>query len=184
MIPDRHEILSSLYGAWRLAIRDPGGMRWLNLSAAGFWRSFFAIVLVLPLVVVVQSLPAADPDMATPSLATLLAETLAAWVIRPFLLLGLTLVLRRGNRFPALMIAWNWVSVPETALFSLVVLVIFIAPGLAGILLVLSIAAILAIDYFVTRTALDIPGGAAFAVVMAMFLASLVLQLLFITPGG
>ena len=84
----------------------------------------------------------------------------------------------------ALLALSGFFSASETALFSLVVLVIFVAPGLAGILLVLSIAAILAIDYFVTRTALDIPGGAAFAVVMAMFLASLVLQLLFITPGG
>ena len=184
MIPDRREILASLYGAWRLVIRDAGGMRWLNLSVAGFWRSFFAVVLVLPLVMVVQSLPPADPDVEAPSLAALLAETVAAWVIRPFLLLGFALVLRRGNRFAALMIAWNWVSVPETALFSLVVLVIFVAPGLGGILLVLSVAAILAIDYFVTRTALDVSGGAAFAVVLAMFLASLVLQLMIFAPGG
>ena len=42
------EINSSIYGAWRLARRDPGGMNYMNLSVDGFWRSFIAIGLSAP----------------------------------------------------------------------------------------------------------------------------------------
>ena len=48
MIPDRVEVLHSLYGAWRLAMLDVSGMRHFNLSVEGFWRSFFAAVIVAP----------------------------------------------------------------------------------------------------------------------------------------
>ena len=47
-MPDRQEVLSALYGAYRLAWFDVSGMTFLNLTVEGFWRSFFAAVLVAP----------------------------------------------------------------------------------------------------------------------------------------
>ena len=37
----RHEVLLSLYGVWRLFLRDPRGIEWLDVSIEGFWKSFF-----------------------------------------------------------------------------------------------------------------------------------------------
>ena len=48
MMPDHEEVLHSLYGAYRLAFLDRSGMSHFNLSVDGFWRSFFAAVLVAP----------------------------------------------------------------------------------------------------------------------------------------
>ena len=48
MIPDQQEVIRSIYGAWRLPWLDRSGMGHFNLSVDGFWRSFFAAVLVAP----------------------------------------------------------------------------------------------------------------------------------------
>ena len=42
----RHEVLLSLYGVWRLFLRDPRGIEWLDVSIEGFWKSFFCAVVV------------------------------------------------------------------------------------------------------------------------------------------
>ena len=48
MIPSVTEIAYALYGAWRLARLDSGGMGYFDRSIAGFWKSFFAALLVAP----------------------------------------------------------------------------------------------------------------------------------------
>ena len=47
-IPTRQEIANHLYGVWLLARRDRGGVGWLDGSVDGFWKSFFAAVLIAP----------------------------------------------------------------------------------------------------------------------------------------
>ena len=44
----KQELLLSLYGAWRLLLRDTKGIEWLDDSPEGFWKSFFCAVVVLP----------------------------------------------------------------------------------------------------------------------------------------
>ena len=47
--PPAQEILSGLYGAWRLLRRDPQQAEaCFRADATGFWNSFFAAVLVAP----------------------------------------------------------------------------------------------------------------------------------------
>jgi hypothetical protein len=48
VMPNQEEVLRSIYGAYRLAWLDRSGMSQLNLSVEGFWRSFFAAILVAP----------------------------------------------------------------------------------------------------------------------------------------
>ena len=42
------EIQNGLTGAWRLMIGNAEGLRLLDLTADGFWNSFFAIIVALP----------------------------------------------------------------------------------------------------------------------------------------
>ena len=42
------EIQSGLTGAWRLMMGRADGLRLLDLTADGFWNSFFAIIVALP----------------------------------------------------------------------------------------------------------------------------------------
>lgn len=46
--PTRQEIANSLYGTLMLARQDKGGVEWLDGSVSGFWKSFFAAVLLAP----------------------------------------------------------------------------------------------------------------------------------------
>jgi len=146
MIPSVQEILSSLYGAWRLVLRDAEGMRWLTLTVPGFWNSFFGIVLVLPIVLVVATLPGAGKEVLEISYGMLAFETVVAWTIRPFILLGLCYLLNRTQRFVALMIAWNWVSVMQTVIFTIAAMLIAVIPGISGLLFLVVLAVMLLID--------------------------------------
>jgi hypothetical protein len=47
-MPTLADILRAAFGAGRLALRDPAGMAFFDMSFEGFWRSFFAYVLVAP----------------------------------------------------------------------------------------------------------------------------------------
>ncbi|TIP97676.1 MAG: transporter, partial [Mesorhizobium sp.] len=46
------ETYASLTGAWRLMLGKADGLRQLDLSADGFWNSFFAIVVAAPALIV------------------------------------------------------------------------------------------------------------------------------------
>ena len=47
-MPSAEEIQQYLTGAWRMMMGKPDGLRLLDLSADGFWNSFFAIIVALP----------------------------------------------------------------------------------------------------------------------------------------
>ena len=47
-MPPAEDIQQYLSGAWRLMMGKPDGIRLLDISADGFWNSFFAIVIALP----------------------------------------------------------------------------------------------------------------------------------------
>ena len=47
-MPDHDSVIRSIYGAWRLALLDPSGLNWFDVSIEGFWRSFFAAAIVAP----------------------------------------------------------------------------------------------------------------------------------------
>ena len=48
-MPSLAEVARAIYGAWRLMLFDADGMTFFDLSTGGFWRSFFAAVVVAPL---------------------------------------------------------------------------------------------------------------------------------------
>ena len=47
-MPRVEEIQQYLTGAWRMMMGKPDGIRLLDISADGFWNSFFAIAIALP----------------------------------------------------------------------------------------------------------------------------------------
>jgi len=53
-VPSAREMMYALYGAYRLARFDAGGMRYFDASIDGFWRSFFAAVLIAPFYLIYQ----------------------------------------------------------------------------------------------------------------------------------
>ena len=46
----KQEVFKGLYGAWRLLLGDRGAVALFDDSIMGFWKSFFAAILILPIV--------------------------------------------------------------------------------------------------------------------------------------
>lgn len=164
-MPDREEVLSALSGAYRLAWFDTSGMGYFNLTVEGFWRSFFAAVLVAPayLVLIVWR-RTAQTEGADPGLVVVveMLAYVAAWLAFPLAAIVLTRLLGQSRNYVPLVIARNWATVLQTALFLTVLLLGSILPTALGTLLVvLSYAAILVYTWFVIRTALQTTGGIA-----------------------
>ena len=164
-MPDREEVLSALYGAYRLAWLDVSGMTYFNLTVEGFWRSFFAAVLVAPayaiLVGLQLSAEAEDFNIALVFLTEGIGYVLA-WCAFPLASLVLTRLLGLDRNYVALIVAHNWSAVLQTAAFVAVVLLGVILPQALGTLLVtLTTGAILVYQWFVIRTALQSSGGIA-----------------------
>ena len=85
-MPPKQEIVASLYGAWRLMRLDPTGMTYFNLSSDGFWRSFFAAVMIAPFYVALAYIKFAGEPEAR---AALMALDFASYCVRWAALTGL-----------------------------------------------------------------------------------------------
>jgi hypothetical protein len=175
MIPDQQEVFRSIFGAWRLAWLDRSGMSHFNLSVDGFWRSFFAAVLVAPgyALLVVQEL-VGRPEAVSPAWAFVI-ETIAygiGWAAFPVVALVATQLLGLSRNYAAMIIAANWAAVLQISLFLVALALGFMLPALAGFMATLATGAILFFQWFVIRTALDTTGGIAIALVLVDLLVN------------
>lgn len=110
------ETYASLAGAWRLMLGKADGLRQLDLSADGFWNSFFAIVVAAPALIVGWVGTAnqiGDPAAFAGRLGMLIrlaTVDLSSWMLPLF---ALALVAPRvgiGDRFVHYVVASNWAS--------------------------------------------------------------------------
>jgi hypothetical protein len=164
-MPDREEVLSGLYGAYRLAWFDASGVGHFNLTVEGFWRSFFAAVLVAPAYAILVGMQlSGDADELNLALV-LLAEVIGyvlAWCAFPLVAIVLTRLLGLDRNYVALIVAVNWSSVLQTGAFLAVVLLgLIMPPGLSTLIVTLTTLAILIYQWFVIRTSLQSTGGIA-----------------------
>ena len=153
----------ALTGALRLARGDRGGMACFDPTEEGFWHSFRAGVLCYPLYLVLLAFPIElGPAPELDPLRVLLVETIhyvISWVAFPLVMIPLVDWLRRGERYFAFMVAYNWCQAPQTAVFALVAL-----GGGAGLLstegmliadLIVGVAA-LVYEWYVSYVALEV----------------------------
>lgn len=111
------EIQQYLSGAWRLMLGKPDGLRLLDLTADGFWNSFFAILIAAPALIVGWVGVSEDLTLQTAVAASrfgivlrLALVELGAWILP---LVAFALVARRvgvGDRFVHYVVASNWTS--------------------------------------------------------------------------
>jgi len=183
-MPLGQEITLSIYGAWRLVLRDADGLRWFNLSVKGFWRSFVAALLILPCALLLARVPVPGQGAGVErDLSMVIGLYAVEWIGRAVLLLGLSALLGRTNRFSTVIIVWNWVAIPEFGLFAVATILSFLIAPLAPFFFVIALGVMFVIDYFITRTALEVGAGPAFGIVVVIFLAQLLLGLV-TTPSA
>ena len=165
-------MMHALYGAYRLARFDAGGMRYFDVSIDGFWRSFFAAVLIAPFYLVYQGLrflaetPGADGFRYTCVEAI---TYVIAWVLFPLVMVSLAKFLDREQRYLGYIVAYNWAAVLQNALIMPLGMVAMIGGpevGAADFFGLVAFVAVIAYTWFITRTALDIDGGTAASIVL------------------
>ncbi|MGN6536274.1 MAG: transporter [Mesorhizobium sp.] len=176
------DISASLSGAWRLMLGKADGLRLLDLSADGFWNSFFAIVVALPAMAVGWVGVAGeigDPDAVVSRLSIVLrlaVVDLGTWVLP---LLGLAFVGRRagiGDRFVHYVVASNWASAIVAWIMLPAALVRLVAPSTDQFAVLLSLALFLLTMVFtwrMTNAAVGKGAAIATAVFVGMFVGSL-----------
>lgn len=182
-MPSSDEIQRSLYGAWRMMTGRADGLRLLDLSADGFWTSFFAIVIALPALGVswisVANDMSLDPTLAAGRGAILLRLAmidLGSWV---FPLGALALAARPGgieDRFVPYVVASNWGSAITVWLMLPPALLKLLFPSteeLSVLVSLLLFGATMVLGWRLTNAAIGRGPAVASAVFAGMFFASL-----------
>ncbi len=185
MLPIFDEIRRSIVASASIMTGRQNAVAGLNLTTSGFWRSFVALVLALPLTI---SLTWLDYDVAKLS-GILAADTskglfvaahtfasLAAYIVSLVALYGITKTIDAAARYSVAVIALNWGGLCFTALsFPIVVMMKSIdADNVAdrsptSTILALALTAVFAVAMFnIVRLTLNIPAWPAAIVVFVV----------------
>ena len=170
LIPSWAEIVRSLSGAWRLLLLDPSDMRRFDVSIGGFWRSFFAAVLVAPLYILRGWIdPGTGTEAATasvgPALETVVTYILV-WGAFPVAMIFIARLLDLRHAYVGFIVALNWARVLQAILLVAVSGAAALAGAPSDFLTLTAIAAVLAYQWVVTRAALATSGAVAAALVI------------------
>jgi hypothetical protein len=186
---ERDEIARSLTGAWELFLDRPGAMRRFDVSVEGFWRSFRAIVLVIPAYVVTtlaERIITSNAVVTTEDPGDVLffidgAIGLALdWITLPIVLALAARPLGIAGRYGAFIIARNWGSVLAVVPFAVVSLLVVL--GLAGadianFLMLAALIVVLRYNFLIARRALDVGTSFAVGIVILDLAISLMISL-------
>lgn len=116
-MPSTEEIQRYLAGSWRLMMGKADGLKAMDISADGFWDSFFAIVVALPALIV--GWVSYANDISGPSsqfgerlsfVLRLATADVVAWVLPLALLAAVAPRVGIGDRFVHYVIASNWAA--------------------------------------------------------------------------
>jgi len=193
-MPSTEEIQQYLTGAWRVVLGKPDGLRLFDISADGFWNSFFAMIVALPPLVVgwvgmANEIAAFSGDFGGRLSIVVRLATIdfAIWVVP---VIALALVVRRvglADRFVQLVVASNWASALFVWATVPVPLLAMIWTMPADVRNVLSLG-LLALNIFVfwrvTNLALGKGAAVATAVFAGMFVLAVTIQVLLMSAFG
>lgn len=181
-MPGLNEIARSLFGVYRLARLDADGMNDLDLSIGGFWRSFFAMVIVAPgyAVLVAQKLAAAEGEV--PLAWAIVVEVVAyvvGWIAFPIAAIFLTRMFGLAHNYVPLVVATNWAAVLQMAVvLGAILLAAGLSTELGGLVMLAATLAVVAYQWLVIRVSLDTTGMTAFTMLAVDLVLSSIVNLL------
>ncbi|MPY70351.1 MAG: hypothetical protein GEU92_09700 [Alphaproteobacteria bacterium] len=176
------EASAGLYGAWRLARLDAGGVGHFENTVEGFWRSFYAALIVLPAYIILVLLRLADNPPEVGPLSVLAIHAIAyvaGWFALPFAMYYVTGWFDRREYYFRYICAYNWASVLQIAVFLLITAIAASGALPAGTAMAATLAATLAIlvyQGFIARVTLGVPVGGAIGIVVLDLVISLILN--------
>lgn len=164
------EIAAGVYGAWLLARRNAAGLNFFDLSERGFFRSFWAAVVVLPAFLVLEILEGSfsGPNGA---LRPLLVQGIAyviGWTAFPVVMVHIAEAMGRRQNYIRYIVAYNWSAVIQMMVFLPVALLGFAFPGAGTAMAGLAVFVLILIyQAYVAHKALDVSPAMAAGVVLA-----------------
>jgi hypothetical protein len=164
MIPDSREIIRALQGAWLLARFKPEGMAWFNITADGFWRSFFAAALLAPFAVITSAIFYSEATVGLVRYVGVdVIHYVLAWSVFPVAMIFVARALKLTEQYVGFIIAYNWFTVIVQAVFFPLNLAISNAAASWSVIFVLLSAEVyfFLVLIFIARTALSIRQGLA-----------------------
>ena len=124
MLPSLAEILKALYGLFLFSRLHPAAPTLFDRTVDGFWKSLFAAVLVLPPHIlitmrIVEEAPEQVPYGFGDAITDLLIYVIV-WLAFPVLMIPVTKVIGRDERFLDYIVPYNWAMVPVGYLLGVV----------------------------------------------------------------
>jgi len=172
-MPTLREVSLALYGAWRLAWRDPAAMACFERTVPGVIRSFWAAAICYPGFVLLQliQIDASQSD-ASQLFRLMLVATIAyiaGWAAYPLIALPFCRWLASEERALGFIAAYNWSQVLQTAAVLPVPVIgafhVFAPESIAFAAIAIYVG-LLVYEWFIARIALDAGALAATALVL------------------
>ncbi len=183
-MPSYRDIVYGIYGALRLARLDAGAMSYFERTPAGFWKSFFAAVIVAPGFAIIIGYELAQVDLEAGVPRILVVELLAyvlGWAAFPVIVHQICEAIGKREAYIGYIVAFNWSKVIQMAVFlpAIGLIALGALPGDSGSLLrwVVSIL-ILFYQWFITRTALGVTAMGAIGFVVLDFMIDLIVHMI------
>ncbi len=176
----RGELAAALKGLLRLTRFETDGFHHFDASLDGFWKSFWAAALALPVWALLQAEQMAAAHPAAPLRYAALQSIAYAvgWLAYPLLMVRISRFLDRQHNYFRYMVAYNWFQLVEAAAWlPLLVLIGSQAPAdLIALVWLATHAALFAYGWFIARHGLEIEGTTAGALVIIDFLLGLLID--------
>jgi hypothetical protein len=181
LLPTGRNIITALYGAYRLANYDTNGLKYFNVSSKGFWHSFTAAGIIAPFYLILLTLRFSG--MSEVSSARFFAIEIIAyiivWVAFPIIISSLVQIIKREKKYISFIVAYNWSAVFQNTLFlpiEILALAGFLQANTANFLGLIAIALVIGYIWFITRSALEISGILASGIVIIDILTSILIN--------
>jgi hypothetical protein len=176
------ETARALYGTYRLACLDSTGMDYFRNTQGAFWRSFNAALIIAPFYIVLLFMRYKVGEISTSAFHFISVETISyiiSWIAFPVVVDLLTTVMNRRERYIRFIIAYNWAAILQNLLYLPMAMLsvngIFSSSS-AGLLGLFILVFFVIYTWFITKTALDIPGGQAATIIAIDFALSLLIN--------
>jgi len=119
MLPTQ-DIVHGVAGALRLAKFDADALDDFDTTHTGFWRSFYAALLILPLFWLFLATRFVSSPPEAPFVHFMIIQTLAyaiAWLAFPVVMATVVRFLDRDEHFIRYIVAYNWISVLQNGVY-------------------------------------------------------------------
>ena len=166
-LPTQTEIISSLYGGWRLFLGDETGVRYLRRDLDGFWAALWALIFAVPIYVLKIALDFGGESVTMLGFDGMVIEAeilVLSGVIYALSIYYILPSFERESRYFDYMVAYLWIGMAQVYIHTVpsILRAIGVIPDQgANFMAVYLVLAMLWWSWFMTRTTLNVNGGQA-----------------------